>query len=63
MSLKGAYPYDYIDCFEKFDQTELPIEEQFYSILNDQMFLVNVVKISAKGLTSDWWLMRRNYSN
>ena len=36
MSQKGAYPYGYMDCFEKFDQTELPTTEQFYSILNDQ---------------------------
>ena len=36
MSQKGVYPYDYMDCFEKFDQTELPTKEQFYSILNDQ---------------------------
>ena len=36
MSQKGMYAYDYMDCFEKFDQTELPTKEQFYSILNDQ---------------------------
>ena len=36
MLQKGMYPYDYMDCFEKFDQTELPTKEQFYSILNDQ---------------------------
>ena len=36
MSQKGVYPYDYMDCFEKFDQMELPTKEQFYSILNDQ---------------------------
>ena len=36
MSQKGAYPYYYMDCFKKFDQTELPTKEQFYSILNDQ---------------------------
>ena len=36
MSQKGAYPYDYMHCFEKFDQTELPTKEEFYSILNDQ---------------------------
>ena len=36
MSQKGMYPYDYIDCFEKFDQTELPTKEQFHSVLNDQ---------------------------
>ena len=36
LSQKGVYPYDFIDCFEKFDQTELPTKEDFYSILNDQ---------------------------
>ena len=36
MSQKGAYPYDYMDCFEKFDQTELPTKQQFYGIPNDQ---------------------------
>ena len=36
MSQKGVYPYDYMDCFEKFSQTELPTKELFYSILNDQ---------------------------
>ena len=36
MSKKGVYPYDFMDSFEKFDQTELPTKDQFYSILNDQ---------------------------
>ena len=36
MSQKGVYPYDYMDSFEKFDQTKLPTKDQFYSILNDQ---------------------------
>ena len=36
MSQKGVYPYDYMDCFEKFNQTELPTKEQFYSVLNSQ---------------------------
>ena len=30
------HPYDYMDCFKKFDQAELPTKEQFYSILNSQ---------------------------
>ena len=34
MSQKGVYPYDYMDSFEKFDQTELPTKEMFYSVLN-----------------------------
>ena len=36
MSQKGVYPYDYMDCLETFNQTELPTKEQFYSVLNDQ---------------------------
>ena len=36
MSSKGIYPYSYMDCFEKFNQKELPSKEDFYSILNDQ---------------------------
>ena len=36
MSQKGVYPYDFMDSFEKFNQTELPNKDQFYSILNDQ---------------------------
>ena len=36
MSKKGVYPYDYMDSFEKFNQTELPAKEHFYSILNNQ---------------------------
>ena len=33
---KGIYPYDFMGSFEKFNQTELPGKEHFYSILNDQ---------------------------
>ena len=35
-SQKRVYPYDYMDSFEKFDQTELPTKELFYSFLKDQ---------------------------
>ena len=36
MSQKGVYPYDFMDSFEKFNQMELPTNDHFYSILNDQ---------------------------
>ena len=36
MSQKGVYPYDFMDSFKKFNQTELPTKDQFCSILNDQ---------------------------
>ena len=33
---KGVYPYDYMDSFQKFEETELPTQEQFYSLLNKE---------------------------
>ena len=36
MSQKGVYPYDYMDCLEEFNQTELPTTDEFFSVLNDQ---------------------------
>ena len=36
MSQKGVYLYDYMDCFEKFNQTELPTKDEFFSLFNDQ---------------------------
>ena len=31
---KGVYPYEYIDSWEKFDETTLPPKEAFYNNLN-----------------------------
>ena len=36
LSQKGVYPYNFMDSFKKFNQTELPTKDQFYSILNNQ---------------------------
>ena len=36
VSQKGVYPYDYMDSFEEFNQTELPTKDEFFSVLNDQ---------------------------
>ena len=33
---KGIYPYDYMDSFNKFNETENPSKEAYYSILNNQ---------------------------
>ena len=33
---KGVYPYDYMDCMERFDERCLPPKESFYSVLNDE---------------------------
>ena len=31
---KGVYPYDYMDSFNRFEETELPPIKEFYSVLN-----------------------------
>ena len=36
MSLKGVYPFDYMDSFQNFNQTTFPSKEQFYSQLNNE---------------------------
>ena len=35
---KGVYPYDYIDCMKKLDETSLPPKEAFYSKLTGNGF-------------------------
>ena len=32
---KGVYPYDYMDSFDKFNES-LPRKEDFYSVFNDE---------------------------
>ena len=38
---KGVYPYDYVDCMKKLDETSLPPKEEFYS------------KLTGEGITDD----------
>ena len=33
---KGVFPYDWFDCFDKLNVTELPPKEAFYSKLTDE---------------------------
>ena len=36
MKQKGIYPYDHMDSFDRFNETKLPVQEDFYSILNNE---------------------------
>ena len=36
MKQKGIYPYDYMDSFNRFNETQLPNKQDFYSILNNE---------------------------
>ena len=33
---KGVFPYEYMDSFERFEETQLPPKEKFYSSLTDE---------------------------
>ena len=33
---KGVYPYDYVDCMKKLNETSLPPKDAFYSKLTDE---------------------------
>lgn len=35
MTMKGIYPYDYIDSFDRMNETKLPEQKEFYSKLYD----------------------------
>lgn len=32
MKQKGVYPYDYMDSLDKFNNTQLPSKDDFYSM-------------------------------
>ena len=36
MKQKGIYPYDHMDCFDRFNEIQLPEKQDFYSILNNE---------------------------
>ena len=36
MKQKGIYPYDHMDSFDRFNETQLPEKQDFYSILNNE---------------------------
>ena len=33
MTLPGVYPYEYIDYFERYQESQLPTKDAFYGLL------------------------------
>ncbi|CAG9814153.1 unnamed protein product [Phaedon cochleariae] len=66
LTKKGVFPYDYIDCLEKLNDTKLPPRESFYNKLNDHHIseeqyahaqnVWSAFKISDLGTYSDIYL-------
>ena len=36
MTKKGIYPYEYMDDIKRFEETQLPPKESFYSTLTEE---------------------------
>ena len=51
---KGAYPYEYMNSFEKFNEEKLPAKKYFYSLTKDG-------KISDDGEISDGHISAKDY--
>ena len=51
---KGAYPYEYMNSFEKFNEKKLPARKYFYSSTKDE-------KISDDGKISDGHISAKDY--
>ena len=48
---KGAYSYEYMNSFERFNEEKLPLKKYFYSFIKDG-------KIGDDGKISDGWSHR-----
>ena len=51
---KGVYPYEYIDSWEKFDETSIPPKEGFYRELN----LENITDKDYEQVKKIWKVFR-----
>ena len=50
---KGVYPYEYINNWERFDETSLPSKEDFYSSLNIE-YIIDADYIHATKLFKEF---------
>ena len=59
LTRKGAYPYEYIDSWEKFEENQVPEMKEFYSTLTDSNISKEdyefAKKLWKKILTERYW--------
>lgn len=48
MSKKGVYSYDYIDSFEKFIKTKLPLKKNFTAFSMMEIFQTTITRLLKK---------------
>ena len=59
---KGVYPYEYMDSWERFNETSLPDKESFYSNLNME-YITDVDYRHAKKVFNEVTLKKRSNEN
>ena len=60
MAQKGVYPYDYMDSFEKFNETKLPTKDDFFSIMNNE-HIINMLRLYGKHSCLKQWVNTMTY--
>ena len=48
MRRNGVYPHDYMDGWEKFDKTSLPLKDAFYSKPNRRVSVIRSMNMHKK---------------
>ena len=56
---KGVYPYEYMDSWEKINETSVPVKKDFYSELtlegiSDKDYEMNMLKKCLKNIAQTW---------
>ena len=64
MSKKGVYPYDFMDSFEKFNQTELPTKEKEDTELSFTEMCTHLSRneMAEKNIIHEFWIKKCLFS-
>jgi len=57
MKSKGDYSYDYMNSFDKFNDTALPTKKEFYSLLTDK----NIMQQNYTHAQTVWFVIELKF--